>query len=61
MAHIKPAMQDNLFTQVHQIDQVNQLLEVSHTTKEHDKYAQANKWAQQLTSLNKAIVSKLRA
>jgi len=44
-----------------QIDQVNQLLEVSHTTKEHDKYAQANKWAQQLTSLNKAIVSKLRA
>lgn len=42
------------------IDQVNQLLELSTTTQEAKKYEQANKWAAQLSSLNKVVVSKLR-
>jgi len=44
------------------IDQVNQLLELSTGARgDAKKYAQANKWAAQLGSLNKVVVSKLKA
>ena len=45
------------------IDQVNQLLELSSATMNEgaNKYAQVSKWAQQLNSLNKVVVSKLRS
>ena len=42
------------------IDQVNQLLELSSSTQDANKYTQVNKWATQLSSLNKVVVSKLK-
>jgi COP9 signalosome complex subunit 2 len=43
------------------IDQKNQLLELSSTTKDGEKFAQINKWAAQVNSLNKTVVAKMKS
>lgn len=43
------------------IDQKNQLLELSSTTKDGEKFTQINKWAAQVNSLNKVVVSKMKS